>query len=227
MNSFEVWFFKKYLPKETEIQAIIHRHIVLILDRLFIFLFGFTLLPSFIYAQSLRIQELVPFYFLEVYLCIVFLKIFYDIFNWYNDAWIITKDTLYDVRWSIFKTKVESVTYENIEGIETEQNTIWDKLIGKWNIIVLKSGEDALRINDIKDPMTASNLLSEYTHKDDAPPEKDRFELILETLNGVVNEYLDKRGLKQVEKNDGGTLDEYMKVVEWDEATIDLREKKD
>ncbi len=226
MNSFEKTFFKKYIPEDAEIHAVIHRHIVLILDRLFIFIFWFTILPAFIYWQSERVQNLVPFEYLEIYLICIFAKITYDIFNWYNDAWIITKDTLYDVRWSLLKSSVESVSYESIEWIEAEQNNIWDKMIGKGNLVVLKSWDDALRISDIKDPITASNLLSEFTHKEEAPAEKDRFDLILETLNGVVNEYLDRKWLRQVEKDMWLSRDDYMKEVESDEWTIDLRGKE-
>lgn len=225
MNSYDTSFFKKYLPDETEILGVIHRHIVLIIDRIFLFLIWGAVLPSFIYYQSLRIQELIPFHFFEIYLLLLFIKIVYDIFNWYNDVWVITKDTLYDIRWSLLKSSAESVNYENIEWIEVEQNGLWDKAIWKGNLVVHMHWQDSLRINDIADPFTTSNMLSEYTHKEEVEPEKDRFELILETLNGVVNEYLDRRWLRQTEKAASLDTQEYIKEIEEVEGTIDLRNK--
>ena len=50
----------------------------------------FAVLPSVFYYYSISIQKIVPFYALEILLIIVFIKTIYDIFDWYNDVWIIT-----------------------------------------------------------------------------------------------------------------------------------------
>lgn len=76
-------------------------------------------------------QELVPFLWFEVFLLLVFVKIFYDIFNWYNDVWLITNEAIYDLEWSLLKTRLESVKFESIEGIEVEKDRIWDTLFNK------------------------------------------------------------------------------------------------
>ena len=52
---------------------------------------------------------------MEILLFLVFLKIIYELFNWYNDVWIITDHAVYDLEWSLLKTNVESIHHENIE----------------------------------------------------------------------------------------------------------------
>lgn len=225
MNSYEKYFFKRYLPEGSEIHHVIHRHIILILDRFFIFIFWLVLLPSFIYTQSYRVQELVPFFYFEMYLFMMFLKIIYDIFNWYNDVWIITQDNLYDVKWSLFKSNIESVHYDNIEWVETEQNGFIDMVLGKWNLVIHKHGDDTLRIMDVSRPFESSNILSEFTHKEEAEPEKDRFELILHTLWGIVNEYLNRQGIRETPGGLQNKQEEYIEEIATDDGTIDLRGK--
>jgi len=90
MNSFEKKFFLRYLPEETEIYEVIHRHMILIIEKLFVWLTLFVCLPSFLYYQSYRLKELIPFYFFEIFLLLIFIKLVYNIFDWYNDVWIIS-----------------------------------------------------------------------------------------------------------------------------------------
>jgi len=86
-----------------------------ILDKLILWLSFGAIIPSFLYYQSDAFKELVPFFFLEIYLIIAFIKIVYEIFNWYNDVWIITNESVIDLDWALFKTDAKSVKYENIE----------------------------------------------------------------------------------------------------------------
>jgi hypothetical protein len=53
--------------------------------------------------------------YLEIYLFIIYIKIIYDIFDWYNDVWIITDSGVVDLDWSIFKTKMSTIDFDNIE----------------------------------------------------------------------------------------------------------------
>jgi hypothetical protein len=56
-----------------------------------------------------------PFYFFEIFFFIVFIKIIYDIFDWYNDAWVVTQSGVISVSWGLFDAKTLSIKYENIE----------------------------------------------------------------------------------------------------------------
>lgn len=193
--SYKESFFEKYIPEWQEIQWIIHEHILVILDKIILwFAFG-AFFPSFLYYHSYKIQELVPFIWLEWLLALTFLKMFYDIFNWYNDVWIITDDAIYDLDWSLLKTNIESVRHENIEGIEIDKHRIWDTLFNKWDIVIHKFGDETLVIENAFSPYKAVDEIEKYIYAE--PEEKeDRFELIMNTLWEVVEDYLDKKWIK-------------------------------
>jgi hypothetical protein len=90
MNKFEKEFFKKYIPESQEILGVVHVHFMVIFDRIFLLLiFGF-LLPSFLLYNSELFRSFAPFYIYELIFFLVFLKIIFDIFDWYNDAWVVT-----------------------------------------------------------------------------------------------------------------------------------------
>jgi sensor histidine kinase YesM len=93
MNKFDQTFFKKYVPEGQELKEIIHTHPIQILLSLTIKIFLFVVIPVVFYYYSARIQTLIPsFVYLEIYLILVYIKIIYDIFDWYNDAWIVTNE---------------------------------------------------------------------------------------------------------------------------------------
>lgn len=123
--------YKKYIPEGQSIQAVIHQHWLTVMDSFVLWLSFGALIPSFIYYQSERLQNIIPFYVLEIFLFCVFLKIVYELFNWYNDVWLITEDAVYDIEWSLLKTRVESIHHENIEGVEIDKHRIWDNIFSK------------------------------------------------------------------------------------------------
>ena len=215
--SYKEAFFEKYIPEWQEIQGIVHEHIIVILDKIILwFAFG-AFIPSYIYYYSLRVQELVPFYYLEWLLIFVFIKIFYDIFDWYNDVWIITQEAIYDLDWSLLKTNLESIKHENIEGIEIDKHRIWDTIFNKWDILIHKFGEETLIIENAFSPYKSVDMIEEFMNPQPEETE-DRFELLMNTLGGVVGEYLDRTWVKDPYK-EGHEPDE----PEVDEYTIDLR----
>jgi hypothetical protein len=67
------------------------------------------------YYVSGRFQQLISFNYLEIYLILVYIKIIYDVFDWYNDAWIITEKNVIDLKWALLYIRVNSVDYESIE----------------------------------------------------------------------------------------------------------------
>lgn len=212
-------FYQKHIPQGQQIQAVIHQHWLSVMDSFVVWVSFWALFPSFLYYQSERIRELVPFYVIEGLLFLVFFKIIYELFNWYNDVWIITDDAVYDLEWSLLKTKVESIHHENIEWVEIDKHRIWDSIFNKWDIIIHKFWEEELAIYNAHAPYASVDILESYIH----PPEdewSDRFDMIMDTLWGVVTEYLDKHGLK--DKYDNPDYE-----PEWpdfdDEYTIDAR----
>lgn len=157
------------------------------------------MIPSFIYILfSERIQGLIPFVFLEIFLVLVFLKIFYELFNWYNDVWIITDEAIYDLEWSLLKTKVESIHLESIEGIEIDKHRIWDSIFNKGDIVIHKFGAETVAILNAYNPYKSVDIISSYLLGNDAKEEKqDNFDRIMDALSGVVSNYLHTHGLPE------------------------------
>lgn len=216
--SYKESFFEKYIPEWQEIQWIIHEHIIVILDKFVLWIFFGVFVPTFFYTQSLKLQELIPLSFVEFFLVGVFIKIFYDIFDWYNDVWIITEEAIYDLDWSLLKTNLESIRHENIEWLEIDKHRIWDTIFNKWDILIHKFGEETLVLENAFSPYKAVDTIEQYLHPEPEETE-DRFELIMNTLGWVVEEYLSKKGIKdpyhhEPQEDDEPTPDEY---------TIDLR----
>jgi hypothetical protein len=212
--------YSKYIPEWQEIEAIIHQHWLTVMDSFILWMSFGALIPSFLYYNSERLRDLVPFSVIELLLFLVFLKIVYELFNWYNDVWVITNDAVYDIEWSLLKTKVESIHHENIEGVEIDKHRIWDNIFNKWDIIIHKFWEEELAIYNAYAPYKAANILEQYVHwstEDDQ--EQDRFDMIMDALSGVVSEHLKTHGV------DGASHEKHSKkLIEPDEYSIDLRE---
>ncbi|QFR39323.1 hypothetical protein A9Q91_03745 [Candidatus Gracilibacteria bacterium 28_42_T64] len=222
MNTFDKRFFQKYTPEGQDIRGIVHQHPIDVLGRVFLWLGLGALLPSFLYYYSISIKDLIPFYLLEGFLIIIYIKIIYDIFDWYNDVWIITNDGVIDLDRSIFKAKMQTISYDNIEGLEVEENGIIDKVLKKGDLIIHKIGADAFVIYDAVQPYKALNLIERVKHEIDEEGlmGQDKFDVIMDALGGVVENYLDNKGMTNKKIDDE---DELIEQYQDNEDTIDLR----
>ena len=233
MNKFQEKFFEKYVPEWQEIQAIIHEHWFRIIDSLILNLGLLVFIPSFLFYYSTTIQENIPFMYYEIYLFLIYIKIIYDIFDWYNDVWIITDKWVIDLNWALFKTNMKTVNYENIEWVEVEQNWVLDTLLNKWDVVVHKIWDDEFRIIDASNPYLAVDIIEEKSRDFKHPEEEvDKFDLVMDTLAWVVQQYMQNKKPNQIPCNRNYTKDEYydeeiiedkiekIKTKDW---TIDLR----
>jgi len=224
MNKFDLFFFQKYLPNGIKIKYIINQHVFTILSRTLIFLFFLVLIPVFLYYISDKIKLLIPFFILEIYLYITFIKIIYDIFDWYNDVWIITNDWLYKLIWSLFKTKTISLKYENIEWIEIVQNNFFDKIYKKWDIQINKMWWEVDVLKQIFHINTVRNILEKAIKEknnnyEDLEETEDNFETVMQALSWVVEEYLNKNWIKKIDEQ---AKCEYVEKIKQKSWTIDL-----
>jgi len=175
------------------------------------------------YYQSERLREVVPFIYLEIFLFFIFCKIVYELFNWYRDVWIITDHGVYDLEWSLLKTNIESIHFENIEWVEIDKHRIWDNIFNKWDIIIHKFWEQELAIYNAYDPYNSVDIIEKYIHPTEVEEEHDNFDMIMDTLWWVVHEYLERHGREYTDKkrlniDDGPEYD--------DRYTIDTRDER-
>lgn len=137
MNKFDELFFSKYVTEESELLFVCHRHVTLIIDRIFLILFFGVFLPSFFYFNdSFTLRELVPFSYFEGYLAAVYLYLLYSVFDWYNDVWLLTDQGIVDLDWNVFAGNVTYVSYHSIHGVEIKRDSIFDSLLGKGDISI-------------------------------------------------------------------------------------------
>ncbi|MDD3302991.1 MAG: hypothetical protein PHN31_05510 [Candidatus Gracilibacteria bacterium] len=223
MNRYEKLFFKKYIPEGSDVKYIVHEHFVVIMNRLLVMLIGFVFFPCFFYVESGTFNDLINFNIFEIYLIVIYIKIIYDVFDWYNDAWIVTENNVIDLKWALLYIKVNSVNFDSIEGIEVEQNGFFDKMLGKGTLIIHKIGDEIFRLKEAKIPFTALEEIEKIKDKQKVDPEKEekeKFEVILEALTGVVNQYLESTGhKKKKEKIIEDDIEEFINK----EGTLDLR----
>lgn len=225
MNKFESKFFDKYIPEWHTIKTIIHEHWIKIVNSLVLSFWMAVFVPTMVYYYSGRIQELVPFYAFEIYLIVIFFKILYDIFDWYNDVWIVTDKWVVDLDWALFKTNMKTVNYENIEWVEVEQNSIWDKILRKWNLVIHKIWDDVFMLEDARIPYKALNEIEKTREeiKELGEDEEDKFDMVMDTLSWVVKEYLWKNWFPRRWESADDFREELLEKSKSKSWTIDLR----
>jgi len=222
MNKFDINFFQKYIPEWQELISVIHTHPIQILKWLMVKISLFAILPSFFFYYSKSLQEFVPFYVLESLLIIVFVKVIYDIFDWYNDVWIITNDWVISLERSFLKTNADSISFDNIEWIWVEQEWIFDKLFMKWDLVIHKIWDDSFVLKDAINPFKAVDTLEEISqYEEEEHIEDDKFDMIMDALWWVVWNYLENKDTQKNEKQQ--KLEEVIEKVEKSKSTIDLR----
>lgn len=232
MNKFDQIFFSKYVSEWTEILTIIHKHIIVIIDKIIMNYFFWVIVPSFLYYYSDTIKSFIPFFVLEFFLIWMFIKWLYDIFDWYNDAWIITEDWVVDLDWKLFSSNSISVKYKSIEWLEIIEKWFLDSLFGKadiiihkmwwWNKFILENAANAFKdieIIDAKLKKLKSKNNGDLNNGDLKKPVEQNFETVLKALTKVVEWYLEDNWYKKDDSEEKNALIKEVKRKWW---AIDL-----
>lgn len=230
MNKFDQFFFSKYLPEWERILDVAHKHFIVIIDKIIFNYFFWVILPTFLFYNSELLQSFIPFFVLEIFIIIVFFKNIYDIFDWYNDVWIITNEWIVDLDWKLFSSNSVSIKYTNIEWLELVETWFIDTILWKWDIIIhkvwgwekflLPNANKAFWTLEIIDKEQKKFKSHEHEeHEDDF--KEQNFETVLRALSGVVEDYLWKSWYK---KDDSEERQELIKKVKKQWWAIDLSE---
>lgn len=113
---------------------------------------------------------------------------------------------------------MKTVNYENIEWQEVEQDGIWDTILRKWDVVLHKIWDDNFRLREAVNPYGAINMIEKYSNEVETDEQEDRFEMILESLGWVMEDFLERKWIK----NNTSTKENSTKI-DIDENTIDLR----
>jgi hypothetical protein len=171
------------------------------MDTLLLWCFFGVLLPAFFYLHNtFWVAQIISVGYFELYLLGIYLTLVYHVFDWYNDAWIITNRGIIDVQWRYFTGDVQHLGYESIHGIEVKSDSIFDSLLGKGDIwLHLVSEREEFVLTDAVNPQGIVEyiqaVIDEMKHEHDTPiDDRAPFELLLDTLTEMVREHLQKWG---------------------------------
>lgn len=223
MNKFEYKFFVRYIPEWWEIKYIVHTHIIDIFSQIFLYL-SVALIPSFLYFYSQRIQWLIEFYYLEIFLIIIFIKMIYEVFDWYNDALIVLDKWIVVLKWSLFDDNIQAIEFDKIEALEAEQNWIIDQVFSKWDLIIHKFWDVRIIIENIIDPNWAIDKIKSVMDNDLEKKEESKnehFDVIMDSLSSVVEDFLRKKENEIITK--ANEEEEILSEAKKYSKTIDLR----
>lgn len=225
MNKFDQIFFKRYIPEWQKLQWIVHEHFLVIVWQILKWLIFWVILVSFLLYYFEFLLKNIPFIIFEIYILIVYLKILYDIFNRYNDVWILTDYWIIDLDWELFWSDAVTVKYTSIEWLEVVQNWIIDTIFWKWNLVVHKIWSDKFILENANNPYLAIDEIEKYTQQFGKSEEIEEinelsnFDIIMEALSWVVWEYLEKKWNQNKPDEEKELLIEEYKDKKW---TIDL-----
>ena len=132
MNQFDILYFQKYLGEDDELLFVCHRHPILVIDNIMLWCFFGGVLPIFFYLQNtLGVQSVVDKAWFELFLISIYFIIIYQVFDWYNDVWVITNKGIIDITWNIFTGSQSYLSYDAVRGIEVKSTSFFDSILNK------------------------------------------------------------------------------------------------
>ncbi len=162
MNRFQSLFFSSYIAPDEEIQHIFHRHFFVIIEDIVLWIFFSLFIPGFLYYLNLaHVQDVLLPWHIYTYLFVIYFILIYKIFDWYTDVWILTRETLIDLRWQFFTSNLVIIPFEKIEGMEVRTYSWIYSVLGISDIVVKLLGNESLILRNASQPTEVIHALQE------------------------------------------------------------------
>jgi hypothetical protein len=162
MNRFQSLFFASYIAPDEEIDHIFHRHFFVIIEDIILWIFFALFVPGFLYYINIaHIQDAIVAWHMYAYLFVIYFVLIYKIFDWYTDVWILTKETLIDLRWQFFTSNLVIIPFEKIEGMEVRTYSWIYSILGISDIVVKLLGNESLILRNASQPTEVIHALQE------------------------------------------------------------------
>lgn len=224
MSTFDTLFFEQHINDDEEIQKVFHRHFFVIAEDLFIWVFFALIIPTFLYYFNVfELQKVIADRtYIHAYLFLIYFVLLHKIFDWYLDVWIATDKTLVEMRWKWFTPQLMYINYEKIESIEQRTESWIHSMIGISDVRVHMAGDEAHTLSSAAYPKDVIGFLQDMTKPPGEDPKednRDRFDVMVDTLSGIVENHLDTRGKPRIDKDYIQKLDSTLSLGE----PIDLR----
>lgn len=140
-----------------------------------------------------------------------FVKYMIDFFNIYLDALILSQQgiTMF-MRDGLFDYKTDFFEWNKIEAISHTQNSFWDKVFAKWDIIITLEHGVVFPFENVYAPKKQADKIMAYKEQfslvasdDDLQPlSNEKMSVIAEALSEVVKEYLEKKQISDADISD-------------------------
>jgi len=200
---------KKYVNVDTIFHVIWHNASVFIRLTLRTLVFLFVLYVLFVVLDKYLVWIYLPWIF-AVFGMGLFVKYSIDFLNIYLD-WLILSEwgiTIFMREW-LFDHSTEFFERDKIETISHNQNSFWDKLFVKGDLLIKLEHGIEYPFENINYPQRQAEKILKYKSQFslDLPVEKssaitdDKMAIIAEALSEVVKEYMEKKTTEEEEED--------------------------
>ena len=139
----------------------------------------------------------------------IFFKWLLGFLNLYLDCILISKDALtVFLRDWILEYKTEVIDWSKILVISHRQDSLWDKLCGKWDLLIQMWNDIDFSFNDIAHPKkSASKLMLNKKNYEEAKKKKieqdlewdqRQFDILVDALWEVIRDYMENKNSEEV-----------------------------
>lgn len=140
---------------------------------------------------------------------ILFVKYCIDFLNIYLDGLILSEKGITMFMWEgLFDYKTDFFERNRIETVSHNQNSFWDKLFSKGDLVIKLEHGIEYPFENINSPQKQAEKILKYkSHFSPVMPDEnsqisdDKMSIIAEALSEVVKEYMDKK-TEQKEEDD-------------------------
>jgi len=190
---------RRYVHVDTIFHVIWHNASVFMIITLKTLIFLLVLYVLFVVLDKYIIWQYLPWFFGALGIWF-FVKYIIDFLNVYLD-WLILSEggiTMFMREW-LFEYKTDFFERNKIETVSHTQNSFWDKLFSKWDLLVKLEHGIEYPFENINAPQKQAEKILKYKAQFLLPDEdtsslnNEKMSIIAEALSEVVKEYMDKK----------------------------------
>ena len=170
---------------------------------LFVVYIAYAIVRTY-YIQDIYVKRIAGILWL-----FIFFKWLLGFLNLYLDCILISKDSLtVFLRDWILEYKTEVIDWSKILVISHRQNSLWDKLCGKWDLLIQMWNDIDFSFNDIAHPKkSASKLMLNKKNYEEAKKKKieqdlewdqRQFDILVDALWEVIRDYMENKNSEEV-----------------------------
>lgn len=197
MSHFDFLFFEQHINDDEKIEKVFHRHIFVMIEDLLLWLVFGLVVPSFLfYHDVFGVRTILDSTWIHAYLFLLYFILIYKVFDWYLDVWIATDATLVEMRWKWFTPQLMYIPYDKIESIEVRTKSWLYSIVGISDVRINMAGDEFHTLSSAEAPKDMVNFIQDKTRPakpEDEPDNREPFEIMVDTLSGIVKNHLDHR----------------------------------